>query len=194
MTSYPAEADNPIARCFWGIVPIHRASSLIFFVKDSGWQRAIHDFKYRSAWRIALECGEWMGAELLESNLYYNIDVVVPVPLHRRKLLHRGYNQSAYLAEGVASVMDVELSLNNLVRTRNNANQAQRPFYERWDNVVGIFAVRHPEQFAGKHILLVDDVFTTGATLTACAEAIVSACPSATISVATFAAVNKYQL
>ncbi|MBE6201969.1 MAG: ComF family protein [Rikenellaceae bacterium] len=187
LTHYSEQADNPMFRRFWGIVPIERATALIYFVKNSGWQRAIHNFKYEGAWRIALECGYMIGGELLDSNLFYDIDVIVPVPLHTSKLIRRGYNQSAYIAKGIAEVYEAKLSLNNLVRVRNNANQAQRTYLERWQNVSGIFKVRHPERFEGKHILLVDDVFTTGATLIACAEALLASCKNIRISVATLA-------
>lgn len=186
-TNYTAQADNPMFRRFWGIVPIERATALIHFVKGSGWQKAIHQFKYDSAWRIALEFGHMLGSEMLDSNLYYDIDVIVPVPLHFTKLVRRGYNQSAYIAEGIAEVYEAKLSTGNLVRVRNNANQAQRAYHERWQNVSGIFKVRHPERFEGKHILLVDDVFTTGATITACAETLLAACKDVRISVATVA-------
>ena len=191
LTGYAAKADNPLFRRFWGIVPIERASALIYYVKGSGWQRAVHDFKYRSAWRIAKDCGALMADDLLESNLFYDIDIAVPVPLHPTKLLRRGYNQSAYLAEGLAEVYECALSTRNLVRVSNHANQAQRSYLERWQNVSGIFKVRHPEEFEGKHLLLIDDVFTTGATIMACAEAILKACPTARISVATFAAARN---
>lgn len=190
MTDYPSEADNPVFRKFWGIVPVVRATALIFYVKGSGWQRAIHDFKYRSAWRVAQECGEWLGCELVRSGLYGDVDVVVPVPLHRRKLLRRGYNQSEHLAVGVARTMGAELSVGNVVRTRHNPSQALRPFHERWNNVEGIFSVRDAERLRGKHILLVDDVFTTGATISSCAEAILAVLPDARISVTTFATAN----
>lgn len=194
LTGYAARADNPMFSRFWGIVPVERASAQIFYIKGSGWQRAIHDFKYRSSWQTARYCGRWMADTLLESNLYYDIDLVVPVPLHRRKLLSRGYNQSAYIAEGFAERYECGLSTGNLVRLRPNSTQTTHTYHERWLNVAGIFGVRRPEEFEGKHILLVDDVFTTGATIMACAEALLAAVPTARISVATFAAVSKYQL
>lgn len=187
MTDYVGEADNPVFRRFWGIVPVERASALIFFVKGSGWQRAVHDFKYRSAWRVAEECGEWLGAELAASGLYADVDVVVPVPLHRLKELRRGYNQSEYIARGVARTMGVALEVGNVVRTKHNPSQALRPYHERWNNVEGIFSLRNAAALEGRHILLVDDVFTTGATISSCAEAILAAVPNVRISVATFA-------
>jgi ComF family protein len=110
-----------------------------------------------------------MGHDLLASEVFLGVDVVVPIPLHPRKKLRRGYNQSDYIGEGLTRVLGVPLSVGNVVRTRHNPSQALTRGSKRWDNVRDIFAVRHPEKLAGKHILLVDDVFTTGATARACA-------------------------
>lgn len=187
MTDYTSAADNPVFERFWGIVPVERACSLIFFIEGSPWRQAVHDFKYRGAWRTAREAGEWLGGEMARGGLYYDIDVVVPVPLHAWKLLIRGYNQSEYIAEGVARVMSKPLAAKNLVRKKHNPSQTLKPYHERWNNVEGIFGVRRPEEFEGRHILLVDDVFTTGATVASCAETLKKAVPDCRISVATFA-------
>ena len=98
LTGYWAEADNPVFRKCWGLVPLHRASGFLFFVHGSGWRQLIHGFKYRGAWRTAREMGEWYGACLAEGGLYDDVDVVVPLPLHPFKRLRRGYNQSEYIA------------------------------------------------------------------------------------------------
>lgn len=103
LTGYWREADNPVLRKCWGLVPVERASGFLFFVHGSGWRRLIHSFKYRGAWRTAREMGVWYGRCLRESGLYDGIDVVVPLPLHPFKRCRRGYNQSEYLAEGIAA-------------------------------------------------------------------------------------------
>ena len=107
LTGYWNEADNPVARKCWGLVPVERASGFLFFVHGSGWRRLIHGFKYRGAWRTAREMGAWYGRHLRESGLYDDVEVVVPLPLHPFRRCRRGYNQSEYLAEGIASQLGV---------------------------------------------------------------------------------------
>ena len=192
LTGYSHDVDNSLYRTCWGIVPVERASALIYFPStESGWRRAIHNFKYRGHWRTARSFGEWVGHDLLAGELFHGVDVVVPIPLHPRKKLRRGYNQSDYIAEGIASVLGVPTSIGNVVRTRHNPSQTLTRSSERWDNVREIFAVRHPERLAGKHILLVDDVFTTGATISSCALAILRSVPDVRISVATLATAHR---
>lgn len=187
LTGYWAEADNPVLRKFWGLVPVVRASGFLFYVRDSGWRRMIHGFKYRGAWSAARAMGEWYGERLAESGLYGGVDAVVPLPLHPLKHLWRGYNQSEYLAEGIAAALGAELDRRSVRRSRYTAAQALKSRHERAGNVEGAFAVRRPERLAGKHVLLVDDVMTTGSTLTACAQAILQTVPDCRISIAVLA-------
>ena len=167
LTGYWRDADNPVARKCWGVVPVEQASGFLFFVPSSGWRQLIHGFKYRGAWRTAREMGEWYGRCLAESGLYGDVEVVVPLPLHPFKRCRRGYNQSEYLAEGIGRILERPVDPKAVVRHRYNDSQTRQSKHDRWDNVKGIFRVRHPERLAGKHLLLVDDVFTTGATICA---------------------------
>lgn len=193
LTGYESDAANPLARRFWGVVPVVRATSLIFFVHGSNYQRMIHGFKYRQMWRSALVMGRWLGESLRKGALYEDIDVVVPVPLHAIRLIGRGYNQSDYIARGVAEAMGLEVDLRALSRRRNNPSQTRLAERDKRDNVRDLFSVRHAEQLTGKHILLVDDVITSGETITACIEALHEAIPSVRVSVATIAcSYNKY--
>ncbi len=112
---------------------------------------------------------------------------MVPLPLHPFKRMRRGYNQSEYLAEGIAAQLGVGVDRRSVFRSRYTAAQALKPRRERAGNVEGAFAVRHPERLAGRHILLVDDVMTTGSTLASCIEAIVRAVPDCRVSVAALA-------
>ena len=187
LTGYWREADNPVARKCWGVVPVEHASGFLFFVHSSGWRLLIHGFKYRGAWRTARAMGEWYGRCLSESGLYDDIDVVVPLPLHPFKRCRRGYNQSEYIAEGIAAQLGVALERRCVYRRRNTASQALKPRRERARNVEGAFAVRHAERLAGRHILLVDDVMTTGSTLLSCAGEILRAVPDCRISLAALA-------
>ena len=187
LTNYWTQIDNPVARKFWGLVPIINASAFIFFVHGSGYRELIHSFKYYGRWRQAQQMGEWYGGELSRSGLYSDVDIVIPVPLHPRKTLKRGYNQSEYISIGIARQLGIPVDTRSVKRHVHNPSQARKEHRDRWDNVKGIFSLSHPERLAGKHVLLVDDVLTTGATITSCAEAIIAAVPSCRISIATLA-------
>lgn len=192
-TNYWVEEENPVKEHFDGLVPIHQASSFIFYSTHSPWREAIHKFKYRHAWRIAYNMARWYGSELKASGLYDDIDMVIPIPLHYKKILRRGYNQSTYIAEGIARELGVEYNSHLLRRTRNNPPQARNRATERWENVEDIFAVRNVAKLRGKHILLVDDVLTTGATITSCIGSILKAVPDCRVSVATLAVARKIE-
>ena len=179
LTGYAAEHDNPVARKFWGLVPVQEAASMFFFTRHGRYRAMIHGFKYHGQWKTCLRLGAMFGAELSESGLYDTVDLIVPVPLHYRRLFRRGYNQAESLARGIAGALDRETDCRSLVRKSYNRSQtAMRNRKDRWENVADIFSVRRPQRLAGRHILLVDDVLTTGSTLTACAETILKAAPS----------------
>lgn len=187
LTGYQDVADNPVAEKLWGLADVRNACAVMFFEHEGGLRDAVHGFKYGSRWTVARELGLWMGRLLASSPLYGSVDTVVPVPLHPLRLLARGYNQSELLAEGVAQGMNAELCTSALHRVRHNDSQTGMHGNERWDNVEGIFSVRRPQRLSGRHVLIVDDVFTTGATVCSCAEAIRHACGDCRISVATLA-------
>lgn len=193
LTGFWHEADNPVFRKFWGLVPIERASGFLFFVHGSGWRNLIHGFKYRAAWRSARAMGEWYGRCLKESGLYDDVDLVVPLPLHPLKRIRRGYNQSEYIAEGIAAQLGVGIDRRSVRRRRNTAAQTLKPRRERARNVEDAFAVRRPGQLEGRHILLIDDVLTTGSTLASCAAEILRAVPACRVSIAALA-VSKHEL
>ena len=132
--------------------------------------------------------GEWLGEELLDSGNFDDIDLIVPIPLHYRRRLRRGYNQSEQLALGVGRKMGVECDFRSVRRRHYNDSQTSKSRSERWDNVEEIFDVRSVERLRGRHILLVDDVLTTGATMVSCASTILKACEGEVrISVASLA-------
>ena len=187
LTNYQQEADNPVKERFDGIVPVEQASALFFYMGGSRWQTLVHRFKYSGKWQLAYAMGRWYGALLRESGLYDDVDVIVPVPLHPLKILKRGYNQSRYIAEGIAKEMGVKVSARSVRRVRNNPSQARRSASARWENVEALFSVRSVESLRGKHILVVDDVITTGATVASCIKAIQDAVPDCRVSVAALA-------
>ena len=193
LTGYCGVHDNPVYRKFGGLLPVAEASSWLFFVSHSRYRDMIHSFKYRGQWEISRKLGSLMGDALHESGLYDSVDAVVPVPLHSMRRLRRGYNQAEYLAEGIASQLGVGVDCRSVRRRRNTPSQALKARRDRARNVEGAFAVRRPERLAGRHVLLVDDVMTTGNTLLACAAEILRAAPGCRVSIAAFA-VSRHEM
>jgi ComF family protein len=186
-TNYHLQKDNPLEQRFWGKADVERATAFYFFNKKSNFQTLLHKLKYSEGKEIGSKMGEYAGAELSENEDFKHFDCIVPVPLHPNKLRKRGYNQSLCIAQGLAEILRVEIDDENLYRAIENPTQTKKSAYERWTNTKGIFAVKHPQLFENKHILLVDDVLTTGSTLIACVEAIKEVC-NAKVSIFTLAA------
>jgi len=169
VTNYHLIAENKVAQIFWGRATIENATSYFTYRKGSNYQKLIHGIKYKGFKELGFETGRKFGFVLSEAENFRKVDVIVPVPLHPKKQKMRGFNQSEWIARGMAVSMNKTLSTGNLVRKMFTATQTRKNRFERWQNVDGIFKVENPEAFAGKHILLVDDVVTTGSTLEACA-------------------------
>jgi len=150
----------------------------------------LHRLKYKGETTIGRELGKWFGAELLQSPLYQKIDAIVPVPLHPKKERKRGYNQSQVFAEGIAERTGWALEADVMVRIRHTKTQTKLNKQERQKNIAGAFALARPERIKGKHILLIDDVLTTGATLHACAAELLKA-PECTVYMATIAYIEQ---
>ena len=176
---------------FWGLLPVQHASALFWYVEGSPWREAVHRFKYSGRWLSAYRFGRWYGALMRESGLYADVDVVVPVPLHWARRMWRGYNQSEYIARGIARELGVEVDTRSVKRHRYNQSQTRQHPIRRWENVEGIFRVSRTERLRGKHILLVDDVFTTGATIFSLGETILRALPDVRLSVAVLATTRR---
>lgn len=185
-TNFHLEPDNQVARIFYGRVQIEFASSFFYFSKGSKYQTLLHNLKYKGMKELGEEIGKHFGIDLMQSSDFSSVDVICPVPLHPQKEKKRGYNQSWWIASGIARQMQKELSDNNLKRVTATETQTRKSRFERWTNVEGIFELSNPEAFSRKHILLVDDVVTTGSTLEACAQAILSK-TNARVSIATLA-------
>ncbi len=192
LTHFALFDENPMSQRVKALRPdVEHASALFFYSRGSRWSHLIHSFKYRGEWSHGVALGRWLGSELRESEIYRDIDTVVAVPLHPLRQLWRGYNQSDHIAEGVAKAMGISVLRGVVKRRRLNSPQVAKSHDERWSNVEGLFAVSRVEALAGRSILLVDDVFTTGATMMSCAEAILDAVPNCRIWVATVAVSNK---
>ena len=180
------ERENPLARRFWGKVPVRHALSYLRFLRHGRVQHLLHQLKYQGQREVGLVLGRWYGTELATHGLAADFDLVVPVPLHPRKLAKRGFNQSDTFAEGLALGLAVPWSATALRRTEHTASQTRKSRTERWLNVATVFEVAEPALLLGKRVLLADDVLTTGATLEACA-AVLLAAGCAEVSIATIA-------
>ncbi len=170
-TNYHLHQENPIERLFWGKIPLERATSYFFYHKGSDFCNILHQLKYGGRKDIGDVMGRFMAAELISTGFFRGIDKIVPVPLHPRKQKLRGYNQSECLAHGISVVTGIPVDFSSVVRKKHTDTQTRKSVYERWENVDGIFTLCEAETFKGKHILIVDDVLTTGSTTTACADA-----------------------
>ena len=185
-TNFHRTKENTVQQIFWGRVQIEEASSYFFFQKKSVFQNIIHQLKYHGNREVGRIMGQLYAKELKEAHYFSDVDYVVPVPLHPKRLHERGYNQSEYFARGLAEILKLPLISDNLLRKIYTQTQTQKNKENRWENVKNAFTLKNTEQFANKHILLVDDVLTTGATLEACAAAILLA-DNAKVSIATIA-------
>lgn len=172
-TQYSAHDDNHTERLLAGRIPVlEHATSLYLFRQGNTVQQLIHAMKFHSNSDLCLLMGRQMGLDLLHSGRFDDVDLLVPVPLHWRRRLQRGYNQSELLCRGIAEHMHRDINTTALKRHRYTHKQSQQAAYSREQNVDGAFSIRHPEQLEGRHILLVDDVITTGATLSSCCDAL----------------------
>lgn len=171
-TFYSAHDDNHTERQLAGRIPYQHATSLYVFRKGNTVQQLVHAMKFHSNSDLCIFMGRQMGLELLHSGRFDDIDLLVPVPLHWRRRLQRGYNQSELLCRGISEVMGRPVNKRALVRHRNTHQQSMQASGDREENVRDAFSVRHPDDLQGKHLLLVDDVLTTGATLGSCCDAL----------------------
>ena len=171
-TGFHLRKDNRVECLFWGRIPgLKRASSFLFYRKGSDFRRILHLLKYGGYKELGEVMGRYMSAELSSGEFFDGVDMIIPVPLHRKKQKLRGYNQSEWIARGIASVTGIPLCAECMIREKNTETQTRKSTFERWENVEGIFRLCDTVHFEGKHVLLVDDVLTTGATTVACASA-----------------------
>ena len=170
-TEYTFNVENAVDRIFFGRTAVKKASSFLFYRKNNKVQHLIHHLKYKNQEQIGTFLGNWYGQVLKKDNgLVNKIDLVVPVPLHPKKLKKRGYNQVAEFAKRLAYHLNAEYSDALLLKTSNNKTQTIKGRLGRWQENKSLFALSSIAPFENKNILLVDDVITTGATMEMCAE------------------------
>jgi len=185
-TNFCFEEDNPVRRTFWGRVPLNHASSMYYFAKGGKVQHLMHQLKYKGKKEIGVYLGTQFGNDLKKSRFYSDVSVIIPVPLHPKRKRKRGYNQSEMIARGLAQSLERPYDIHTLVRTYASETQTKKSRFRRWENVKEIFSLKDHQHLINKHVLLVDDVVTTGATLEACANMLMQI-PGIKISVATLA-------
>lgn len=185
-TNFHTLPDNIVAQQFYGKINVQAAYALYFFNKGGNVQNLMHHFKYRGMQQIGNVLGNIAGNQLKENTVFNSVDLIIPVPLHKKRLKERGYNQSACFAEGLAEKLNATVELNNLIRTVATVTQTHKSRFARFENMQEVFAVDKPERLAGKHVLLVDDIVTTGSTLEACGIELLKV-PDLKLSIATIA-------
>ena len=188
-TGFEKMDANPVEQKFYGRLPLHRASALLYFTAGSIVQRLMHELKYRGNRELGWQLGRLMGVALRESG-GFPADVLIPLPLYRARERMRGYNQSLLLCEGIAREYPLPVLADVLVRPTATETQTRKTRLERWENMQDRFVVARPGVITGKRLLLVDDVITTGATLEAAGAALAAAnCPD--ISLMTLCYANR---
>jgi ComF family protein len=166
-TTNHLEKENLLTRKFWGKVQIEYGMAFLKYSKKGLVQHLLQYIKYKGGSELSYLLGKWYGEDL-KQKFAEEFDLIVPVPLHKDKLKLRGYNQSEHFAGGLAEALQIPVNTDTVIRTVATSTQTRKKRYDRWLNVEGIFLVTVPEQLKHKHILLVDDVITTGSTIEAC--------------------------
>ncbi|RYF25050.1 MAG: ComF family protein [Flavobacteriales bacterium] len=171
-TDYHKHHENRVAKQLWGRIPLNAAMAMLYFKKGTKVQNLMHALKYKGKTDVGVKFGNLLGERLQISDVYKEIDWIMPVPLHPAKEKARGYNQSEFIAQGIAEVINAEVSKNHLIRNKITESQTKKSRYTRFENMQAVFTVNKTEELSNKHVLLIDDVITTGATLEACGNAL----------------------
>ena len=186
VTNFHLNNDDTVKKIFYGRSKIENATSLLRFQKKGIVQHLIHNLKYKGFEDVGMFLGEWLGEDIKTLPGYQSVEVVIPVPLHPKKLKKRGFNQVEKFALAIADALGAEYLDNVLKKQTNTSSQVYKNRLERWTNPKEQFVLQNGDNIKGKHILLVDDIITTGATLEACIE-ILNSEENHKISIATMA-------
>jgi len=186
VTSFEYFTDNPIEKIFWGRVPVHSAAAHLFFTSGSQVQHSLHLLKYRGRKEIGTYYGQQMGESLKQSSRFDACEIIIPLPLYASREKKRGYNQASLIANGVSEKLKIPVIDNAVNRIKKTETQTHKSRIERWKNMESTFEICNPFKISGKHILLIDDVVTTGASLEACARVLLDQ-PGVKVSIACLA-------
>ncbi|MBO9633833.1 MAG: ComF family protein [Chitinophagaceae bacterium] len=190
VTDFYKHAGNATEKMLTGRLPFIDAASHFFFTQQSLIQQLMHQFKYKGIKEIGEYFGKRMGEAIRDSTRFTDIDAIIPMPLHKHKLRQRKYNQAGILSYGIASVIGKPVLENIITRISAAGSQTLKNRIERWENIIGSFVLENADAIVGKHLLLVDDVITTGATLEACGATLLKA-PGTSLSLCTLACAMK---
>lgn len=186
LTNFCFEENNLVEKTFYGRIPIEYATALFYFSKNGKIQQLIHQLKYKNQQKVGNLVGKWLGENMVTSHRFKDIDYIVPVPLHYKKQQKRGYNQLTTFGETLATILKIPFYGNVLVKKTATNTQSKNNRFDRWKNVNEHFLIDDISLFKDKHILIIDDIITTGATLEACYLAL-KQCENIKISVACIA-------
>lgn len=173
-TDFHLYKDNLVAKQLWGRLELNAAMAMFYFKKNTKVQNLIHSLKYDGKTEVGTFLGKLLAQQLKNSEFYQGVDLVIPVPLHLKKFRTRGYNQSEYIAIGLAEELGTLSSSKNLVRNKATESQTKKNRYTRFENMQNVFELKNEVDLKDKHILLIDDVITTGATLEACGNVLLA--------------------
>lgn len=173
-TNFAALVGNPIEKMFYGRLNIANATANYYFTKESLIQHLIHQLKYKGNKEVGDYLGRLIGYQLKNGIRFDDVDALVPLPLNAKREFKRGYNQAAAICNGIAEIINKPIIYDAVVRTTFTETQTQQDRVHRWQNMDGVFAINNEKKLEGKHILLVDDIITTGATLEACGQTILN--------------------
>lgn len=192
LTDYTFNEENTLDRIFYGRIHIKKASSFLFFTENGIVQQLIHHLKYKNQEQIGVFLGDWYGQKLRENSYLNAIDVVIPVPLHKKKLKKRGYNQVALFAQKIASHIGADYMDDLLIKTANTKTQTTKTRIGRWQDNKALYTLSDPSLLKNKKVLLLDDVITSGATMEICTQALQEA-EGTSIYIASMAVVSQFQ-
>jgi len=188
-TNFELHANNPVEKTFWGRLQLNGATAQYYFTKESLMQHLMHQFKYKGDKELGLQLGRITGEQIKKSGRF-EVDALIPLPLFPAKEKRRGYNQATILCQGMAESMNVPIMDKAIIRPQFTETQTKKGRIERWKNMEGKFVLASPQAIKNKHLLLVDDVVTTGATLEACGIELLKA-ENVTLSVATLCVASR---
>lgn len=185
-TNYHLSDDNPLELIFRGRAKVENVYSFLFYRKGNDVQRILHQLKYKGNKEIGAYIGEMYGRKLAAADKLEDVELILPIPLHPKKLRSRGYNQSEWIAKGLSAATGIPYATDVLVRSTYTETQTKKSRFSRWENVKEVFAIANADKIAGRHVVVCDDVLTTGATTEAAIQKILEV-PGARVSVVTLA-------
>lgn len=189
-TNFELHLNNPVEKTFWGRLPLVSGTAQFYFTKESLMQHLMHQFKYKGNRELGMQLGKIMGDQIIRSRRFDDIRALIPLPLFPAKEKRRGYNQATVLCQGMAESMKVPVLDKVIIRPQHTETQTKKGRIERWKNMEGKFVIKNPEAIRNKHVLLVDDVVTTGATLESCGNELLQA-ENIRLSVATLCIASR---